>query len=100
LLALAPEFKPTIELLKIQLPADFFRILLSFFFWFSYGQNMRILAATEEVLQACLFYLFFKVLSISNDAQGAVEAHLLASAVNTIIIGGCLWATLSKRRRN
>jgi O-antigen/teichoic acid export membrane protein len=96
-LALAPEFRPVISLLETQLLGDFFRIVLSFFFWFAYGQNLRMLAAIEEVLQACLFYIFFSVLWDHNDAQGVVVAHLFASVANTIIVGGCLLFVLSRR---
>lgn len=97
-LALAPEFRPTIGLMPSQLTGDFFRIVLSFFFWFAYGQNLRVLAATEEVFQACLFYSFFGLLDGRNDARGAVEAHLFASATNAVIIGACLLFVLSRRR--
>lgn len=97
-LALAPEFRPTIGLMPSQLTGDFFRIVLSFFFWFAYGQNLRVLAAAEEVFQAFLFYAFFRLGDGSNVAQVAVEAHLFASATNTAIIGASLWFVLSRRR--
>jgi O-antigen/teichoic acid export membrane protein len=100
LLVLAPEFAPAANLLKTQLVGDIFRITLSFFFWFSYGQNLKVFAAAEEVLQAALFFLFFKLIYYGNNAQDAVSAHMLASVTNTIIIGGGLWFVLSKRPRN
>lgn len=99
-LALAPEYGATASLLKTQLPADFLRVVLSFFFWFAYGQNLRVLAATEEILQACLFFMIFKFGYQGADAQGAVSAHLIASLINTLIVGTWLWLTLSKRQRN
>lgn len=99
-LALAPEFRPVISLLKIQLVGDFFRILSSFFFWFAYGQNLRVLAATEEVLQGCLFYMYFRIANNNNYAQGVVDAHLLASVTNAIIIGFFLMLFISRRRNN
>jgi PST family polysaccharide transporter len=97
-LALAPEFRPTIGLMPSQLGGDFFRIILSFFFWFAYGQNLRVLAAAEEVFQAFLFYAFFTLGHGHNVAQGAVEAHLFASATNTAIIGSCLLFVFLRRR--
>lgn len=97
-LALAPEFRPTIELMPSQLAGDFFRIVLSFFFWFAYGQNLRVLAAAEEILQACLFYTFVSLIDNRNAAQGVVEAHFVASATNTVVIGACLLVALSRRR--
>jgi O-antigen/teichoic acid export membrane protein len=97
MLALAPEFRPVIGLLRLQLLGDFFRIVLSFFFWFSYGQNLRILAAAEEVLQALLFYLFFSVIINRIDAQGAVVAHCFASMTNVVITGLCLLFVLYRR---
>jgi O-antigen/teichoic acid export membrane protein len=99
MLTLAPEFRPTISLLKTQLLGDFFRIVVSFFFWFSYGQNLRVLAAAEEIMQASLFYIFFRFVITGNDAQGAVEAHFFASITNAIIIGTCLFFVLSRRRQ-
>jgi O-antigen/teichoic acid export membrane protein len=94
-LALAQEFRPATDLLPIQLLGDFFRIILSFFFWFAYGQNLRVLAALEELLQGGLFYFFYH---IRSDALGAVKAHLMASVANTIIIGACFLYVFSSRR--
>ncbi len=99
-LILAPEFVSVAGLMKTQLLGDFCRIILSFFFWFSYGQNLRILAVVEEALQGGLFYVFYLINQNSNYAERAVQAHFHASLINMIVIGAILLLVLSKRRKN
>jgi O-antigen/teichoic acid export membrane protein len=99
-LILAPEFVSVAGLMKTQLLGDFCRIILSFFFWFSYGQNLRILAVVEEALQGGLFYVLYLINQNSNYAERAVQAHFHASLINMIVIGAILLLVLSKRRKS
>lgn len=99
-LILAPEFTSVAGLMSTQLLGDFCRIILSFFFWFSYGQNLRILAVLEEALQGGLFYMIYLINQNSNYAERAVQAHFCASLINMIVIGAILLLILSKRRKN
>jgi O-antigen/teichoic acid export membrane protein len=99
-LILAPEFATVAGLMQTQLLGDFCRIILSFFFWFSYGQNLRTLAVVEEALQGGLFYILYLINQNFNYAERAVQAHFYASLINMIVIGAILLFTLSKRRSN
>jgi O-antigen/teichoic acid export membrane protein len=99
-LILAPEFVSVAGLMKTQLLGDFCRIILSFFFWFSYGQNLRMLAVVEEALQGGLFYALYLINQNSNYAERAVETHFYASLINMIVIGAILLLILSKRRKH
>jgi O-antigen/teichoic acid export membrane protein len=99
-LILAPEFVSVTGLMKTQLLGDFCRIILSFFFWFSYGQNLRMLAVVEEALQGGLFYALYLINQNSNYAERAVQAHFYASLINMVVIGAILLLILSKRRKH
>lgn len=97
-IALSSEFWPVTQLLPIQLAADFFRIILSFFFWFLYAHNMRTLAALEEVVQATSFWLLAFMGFSASGAQGIIYAHLFASIFTMVVIGGYLFMFLLRSR--
>ena len=99
-LILAPEFVSVTGLMKTQLLGDFCRIILSLFFWFSYGQNLRMLAVIEEALQGGLFYALYLINQNSNYAERAVQAHFYASLINMFVIGAILLLIISKRRKH
>jgi|GEM_PF-6594678 len=93
-------YRPVIDLLAYQLLGDFFRVILSFCFWFSYSHELRLLAIVEEVLQGVLFYIYFLYLPNPVDANHTVQAHLAASLTNLIIIGQILICILWRRTRS